>query len=170
MGGAGNDELIGAGDADTLLGGDGDDTLDGGSGTDVLFGGAGNDEISGAADNDRFEGGLGNDTLDGGSGADRFIFAETGPANVDSITDYRANQNDRIEVSALLDQNFGPGSNAAHFARLVQTGSDVIVQVDQDGPVGGEDWADVVVLKDYGTSGDDGVNVYFENLNHFLVV
>lgn len=55
---AGNDHLIGSGQADVLDGGDGNDHLDGLGGDDVLIGGAGHD------------------VLDGGAGADHMIAAD----------------------------------------------------------------------------------------------
>jgi RTX calcium-binding nonapeptide repeat (4 copies) len=79
----------------------------------------------------------GNDTLTGGGGANRFVYAESGAANVDTITDYRASSGDVIGLSALLDAAFGPTSNVADFGRLLQSGSDITVQVDVDGTVGG---------------------------------
>ena len=167
-GGDGSDELITGGGNDILLGGNGNDHLSSGNGDDVLMGGAGNDVLSAAANNDVLIGGTGNDTLTGGGGADRFVFAEAGVANVDHITDYQAGVPSTIDLSPLLNSNFGSGSNVVDFARLVQNGSDVMVQADLDGTANGVDWQDVVVLDGYGTAGADVVNVYFNNQNHIL--
>ena len=78
-GGAGNDDLVGAGRPDVLAGGPGDDTLDaaggpdalsGGEGADVLTGGTGDDYLVGGPGDDREEGGDGDDILDQGPAPD----------------------------------------------------------------------------------------------------
>jgi hypothetical protein len=50
---------------------------------------------------------------------------------------------DVIDLSALLDANFGASSNIADFVRVTQTGSNVTVQVDPDGAAGGANFSDV---------------------------
>ncbi len=157
-----NNTLTGNTGQDLLFGNGGNDNLSGGASNDLLSGGIGDDTLNGGIGNDVLIGGIGNDTLTGGGGADRFAFAETGAANVDTITDYQASQGNIIDLSSLLDANFGPTSNVADFARLVQTGSNITVQVDTDGTVGGANWADVAILNGYGTSGADLVRVFFE--------
>jgi hypothetical protein len=159
-GGGGNDVLIAGGGIDILMGGDGDDDISAGGGNDVLMGGAGNDVMNAGSGEDALLGNAGNDTLTGGSGADRFVYALAGAANVDTITDYRASSGDVIELSALLDEAFEPTSSVGDFARLVQTGSDITVQVDVNGTAGGANWADVAILSGYGTSGADTVRVF----------
>ncbi|MEM8569965.1 MAG: calcium-binding protein [Pseudomonadota bacterium] len=85
---AGDDSLLGRGDADTLNGGVGDDTLDGGDGNDYLDGGAtlitpdesnsgtdvtvlgGDDSLLGGDGDDALDGRDGDDTLDGGADDD----------------------------------------------------------------------------------------------------
>jgi len=57
---------------------------------DILFGNADSNKILGGAGNDTLAGGAGVDVLTGGSGNDRFILAERGDLNVDSITDFTA--------------------------------------------------------------------------------
>ena len=73
---------------DLIFGNAGNDTITGGGGTDLLVGGAGNDTLTGGTGDDVLVGGTGNDILTGGGGNNRFVFAEAGPANVDTITDY----------------------------------------------------------------------------------
>lgn len=165
-----NNTLTGNTGQDLLFGNAGDDNLSGGAGNDLLSGGAGNDTLNGGTGNDVLIGGAGNDTLTGGGGADRFVFAETGAANVDTITDYQFSQGNVIDLSPLLNAPFGPTSNVADFARLVQTGSDITVQVDLDGPVGGANWVDVAKLAGYGTSGADTVRLFFAHTNFDLSV
>jgi Ca2+-binding RTX toxin-like protein len=132
--------------------------LSAGDGDNVMMGGAGNDIITGGAGRDVLLGGAGNDTLTGGGGANVFFFTESGPANVDMITDYNASQNDVVDVSALLDDNFGPSSNVADFVRATQSGSNVIVQVDPDGAAGGANFSDVAILSNYATPNPDPVH------------
>ena len=117
----GNDDISGNGGHDILYGGTGNDTLSGGSGNDSLYGGAGNDNLSGDAGNDLLVGnegndilnggagddiligGKGTDSLTGGSGADTFLWraGDTGSA---TITDFKASEGDRIDLSDLLPE------------------------------------------------------------------
>lgn len=78
-GGAGNDELSGAGEADTFLGGSGNDTLTGGGGSDLLDGREGDDRLF-ARD------GAG-DLVRGGTGTDS---AQTDQVTVDAIDSVEA--------------------------------------------------------------------------------
>ena len=155
---------------DLIFGNAGNDTITGGGGSDLLVGGAGNDTLTGGSGDDVLVGGTGNDILTGGGGNDRFVFAEAGPANVDNITDYQASRNNVIDLSPLLDSHFGLTDNPADFARLVQNGSNVVVQVDLDGAANGQNWDSVAVLQGYGTAGQDLVHVHFGNTTHDLVV
>jgi hypothetical protein len=75
---------------------------------------------------------------------------------------------DVIDLSALLDANFGASSNVADFVRVTQTGSNVTVQVDPDGAAGGANFSDVAILSGYGTANPDPVLVYFAGANHTL--
>ncbi len=113
--------------------------------------------------------GSGNDTLVGGGGADTYRFAESGAADRDTILDYRASQGDELDLSALLDANFGSGSNVSEFVRVLDSGKDATVQVDTDGAAGGANWQDVAVLTGYGTSGNQ-VLVNFEQQTQQLQV
>ena len=153
---------------DLIFGNAGNDTITGGGGTDLLVGGAGNDTVTGGTGDDVLVGGTGNDILTGGGGNNRFVFAEAGPANVDTITDYSTK--DVIDLSPLLDSHFGPTDNPADFARLVQNGSDVVVQADLDGAANGQNLVDVAVLSGYGTAGPDLVHVLFGNTTHDMSV
>jgi hypothetical protein len=126
--------------------------------------------ISGDGGNDAIAGGAGNDILTAGGGSVRFDISESGPSNVDTIVDYSASAGDLIDVSNLLDVNFGAGSVETDFVRLVQTGPDITVQVDTDGPAAGATWSDAVVLSNYGTAGVDLVNVYFASATHQLTI
>ncbi len=168
VGDSGDNTLSGSLGADLIFGNAGNDTITGGGGKDLLVGGAGNDRITGGTGDDVIVGGTGNDILTGGGGNDRFVFAEAGPANVDTITDHTTK--DIIDLSPLLDSHFGPTDNPADFARLVQRGSDVVVQADVDGAANGHNFVDVAVLSGYGTAGPDLVHVHFGNVTHDLLV
>ena len=165
-----NNSLSGNLGRDMIFGNGGNDTITGGGNNDLLVGGAGNDTVTGGVGDDVVIGGTDNDTLIGGGGANRFVFAEAGPANVDTITDYSASRSDLIDLSPLLDSHFGPTGNPADFAHLVQNGSDVVVQADLDGAANGQNWDDVAVLQGYGTAGQDVVGVHFGNTSFDMFV
>ena len=155
---------------DLIFGNDSNDTLTGRQGNDLLVGGAGNDLLRGEAGLDTLLGGLGNDTLIGGTGADTFKFAETGALNLDSVLDYSFAEGDKLDLSALLDANFVSGSQVSDFVKLVQTGTDITVQVDVNGAAGGASFTDVAVLTNSGTSGSDLVRAWFGDVDHTLTV
>ena len=72
----------------------------------MLDGGDGNDIITGCIGDDVIAGGFGIDILSGGSGANKFIYSSsadslTGSGRRDQITDFQANQGDRINLSAI---------------------------------------------------------------------
>ena len=162
VGGTGNDTLKGGSNSDTNeASADGNDILVGGAGNDTLWGGGGSDLLLGGAGNDTLHGGTGNDILSGGLGADTFALAHTGSGNVDTIVDYSFAEGDVLDLSELLEANFGVGDNPNDFVRLQQSGSDVTVQVNTDG-VGG-DWANVAVLSGYATAGSDPVKVLLDD-------
>ena len=160
----GDNTLTGGLGRDLLFGNAGNDTLTGGGGTDLLVGGDGNDTLTGGTGDDVLVGGTGNDILTGGGGNNRYVFAEAGAANADIITDFSTK--DVVDLSPLLDSHFGPADNPADFARVVQVGSSVIVQADQDGAANGQNFATVAVLNGYGTAGADLVHVLFGNTTH----
>jgi Ca2+-binding RTX toxin-like protein len=98
----------GTSSANTLNGTPGYDKLAGAAGNDTLSGAAGNDTLLGGANVDQLAGGKGNDRLTGNHGADEFVFAESGAANADTLTDF-THGTDKI----VLDD--------AAFAKLVPT-------------------------------------------------
>jgi Ca2+-binding RTX toxin-like protein len=158
----------GASGRDLIFGNGGNDTIVGGGGTDLLVGGAGTDTITGGTGNDVLVGGTGHDILTGSGGLDQFVFAEAGLANTDVITDYATI--DVVDLSPLLDSQFGLGDNFADFARITQNGSTITVQADLDGAANGANFVDVASLSGYGTIGQDLVRVHFGNTTHDLVV
>ncbi len=122
-----DDVLIGEAGADSFQGREGNDTLYGGAGDDTLIGDSSggsfnssvenNDVLYGGAGNDRLQGGDDKDTLTGGAGADTFDLHTDYGTSVDTITDFRRNQGDKIEVLGSLSnysldqtQNISGGS------------------------------------------------------------
>ncbi len=155
QGGAGNDTLRGGAGLDTLSGGAGDDTLRGGNGSDILdgnggadtlYGGNGSDELNGGGGDDTLDGGAGNDLMSGGAGADRFVIDDLG--GVDTVTDFRAAQGDRLDLADLLSgaPDTG-GTTLADFLRITFNGEDsrINVDVDGEGRLGGNADARIIV-------------------------
>ena len=86
------------------------------------------------------------------------------------ISDYSAARGDVIDVTGLLDANFGPDSNLSDFVNVIENGSDVTIQIDQNGPASGAHFVDVAVLQGYGTSASDIVRIAFENAEQQIAV
>ena len=87
--------------ADTYAGSKFADVVRGGGGDDVLKGRGGADTILGGNGDDRIIGGAGRDTMTGGKGADTFVFATTGQAKGDVITDFRPVQGDVLNFRSI---------------------------------------------------------------------
>ena len=133
FGGAGADTLAGGAEADALhgnvgvdvlFGNGGADTLFGGQGADILFGGQDGDRLFGDLGDDWLFGDLGDDTLTGGAGADRFVIG--GGTGIDTITDFNAEEGDRLQIQAGLTwtvSSYGAGTRVA-----VSDGSVVLLE------------------------------------------
>lgn len=110
----GNDIIYGLGGNDDLYGGAGNDDLYGGNGDDDLVGGTGDDDLVGGSGADYLLGGAGFDFLSGGSGADVFDFDFASESAVgsrrDVISDFRASENDVIDLSSI-DANVRASGN-----------------------------------------------------------
>lgn len=129
------DGVLGSGDApsgETIIGPDDDDFLTGTDGDDIIIGG------------------LGNDVLTGGAGADTFVFSEAGLDNVDTITDFVADE-DAIDLGALLDAALINENNIGDYVRIQDTGADALLQVDTTGT--GSNWVDVANLNGHNNPG-----------------
>jgi VCBS repeat-containing protein len=164
--------LNGFGGNDLLFGNSGFDTLNGDSGDDLLVGGTGDDRLNGGTGNDVLFGGRDNDTLDPGAGLDRLVYAESvDSSNRDTVNGYNGTgaSKDVFDLSALLDANFGPFSNVSDFVRIVQSGSNILLQVDTNGPSFGASFNTVASITGYNTPGNI-VSVFFENTEYQLVV
>lgn len=136
----GNDYVNGYGGNDTIYGGDGNDyVLHGLAGNDVIYGEAGNDTINGGADNDTLYGGSGIDTMTGGAGADIFVFeAASAFQNVDTINDFKLNQNDTLDISDILEGYYNYGVDViTDFVQITQSGATAYLSVNQSGSGGG---------------------------------
>ena len=118
-GGSGDDTMYGGGGPDTMTGGEGADILDGGGGPDIMDGGEGNDTMYGGGSPDTMTGGEGADILDGGGGPDTMdggpgddilvgggagdVFHFDSLEGIDTITDFKPQQGDVIDISSILD-------------------------------------------------------------------
>jgi len=111
--------------SDILVGGGGNDTLWGGGGSDLLLGGDGNDSL---------RGGDGNDILFGGAGADKFVWGteSLGSGSADTIGDYSFNAGDKIDLQNLVSA-IGSGKTVLDYVKIVESGSDLLVQVRASG-------------------------------------
>ncbi|WP_088348771.1 calcium-binding protein [Rhodomicrobium sp. R_RK_3] len=124
-----------------------DDLITGTAGNDLLLGGKGNDTINGAAGADYVWGGLGTDVLTGGADQDRFAF-HSAQEGGDVITDFQAGAGgDLIDLSVMSARlNWGDVDVIGDgYARFVQDGSNVQVQLDQDG--GGNSFVTLATLQ-----------------------
>lgn len=118
QGDAGEDLLYGDGGPDTMQGGTGNDTIYGGGGGDLIEGGPGNDTLYGEGGPDIIDGGLGSDILVGGGAGDVFRFDNFD--GIDSIIDFKPQQGDVIDISALLE-DFNVNDPVSNYVQLTQT-------------------------------------------------
>lgn len=94
--------------------------LVGNKGANQLLGNAGNDSLNGGAGKDVLIGGTGKDTMTGGKGADRFGFdsildSKLTKATRDTITDFKAAQGDKIDLSGIDAKANSAADNAFTF-------------------------------------------------------
>jgi len=158
---AGSAFLYGEGGNDTIFAtADGAFVIDGGDGDDAIWAftqstGAAV-TINGGAGNDRFDVvdyGQGKTQITGGTGYDTYVTESRTDADTHiTVTDFAAgNDGDIISFSNDILNNFtgynGDNPFTLGYARLVQSGSDVLVQTDSDGPDGAKGFDTVLVLK-----------------------
>lgn len=162
VGGAGNDTFEQYEGRDTLLGGDGDDrftirkyadrelvSVDGGAGDDVFTTYVGSNYSNTL-------------TIAGGAGSDSYLFPvgdNTGYfTGAYTITDFSVGAGgDKIDVTPLLTfssqggRGYAGGNpfGAQGYLRLVQDGTNTLLQYDEDGATGtGTQWITAITLKD----------------------
>ncbi|TLP78133.1 retention module-containing protein [Pseudomonas nitroreducens] len=144
---------------DHLYGGDGNDILYGQGGNDFLFGENGNDILFGGTGDDQLTGGKGNDILTGGAGADTFIW-KAGDIGNDIITDFKAGEGDRIDISDLLPET--AHNDILSYLKVDTTTS--TLQVSTTGQINNGGAADVTIklsgvdLSTYGSTSTEIVN------------
>lgn len=139
--GAGNDIVYGGGGPDTLIGGEGDDTMYGEGGPDILQGGSGSDILYGGPGPDVLQGGEGSDVLRGGESGDVFRY-ENLDEGIDRIVDF--DQNDRIDISAILDMQ--DGDPVSNYVQITQSETDQTSFELSINPTGSEDPGDFQTL------------------------
>ncbi|MEP9317882.1 retention module-containing protein [Pseudomonas sp. LABIM340] len=144
---------------DHLYGGDGNDILYGQGGNDFLFGENGNDILFGGTGDDQLTGGKGDDILTGGAGADTFIW-KAGDIGNDTITDFKAGEGDRIDISDLLPET--AHNDILSYLKVDTTTS--TLQVSTTGQINNGGAADVTIklsgvdLSTYGSTSTEIVN------------
>ncbi len=126
-----------------------------------LFGSSGNDRLLGGMGDDVLRGGQGNDILTGGAGSDLFVWGSgdegtTASPAIDTITDFRPQEGDRIDLADLLKgvtDNSVDGLLGHLQASVTSTGnglSDVSLSVS---PAGDGNVTQQITLKDVDLSG-----------------
>jgi Ca2+-binding RTX toxin-like protein len=136
------------------------EVINGTSGGDQLAGGKGNDTINGGAGNDYVYGGDGADVLTGGTGRDRFAFHKIEDRG-DTITDFAVGgSGDIIDVSVMAARYEWKGNPFTQgYVRAIQSGSDTLVQVDQNGR--GDGYVTMATLKNVSASALTSANWQF---------
>lgn len=152
-GGQGDDILIGGGKVDHLVG---DDITGPAGGQDLLRGLGGADILDGGVGDDTLFGGHGSDLLTGGDGNDTFVFrlGDSGPVNVDEITDLSAG--DIIDLSRI-DADVGSFGDQGFniVAAFSGTAGELTVSYDSgsgrtfiQGDTDGDGFEDVIIAAD----------------------
>ncbi len=117
------------------LGTEASQTLAGGDFADTLVGHAGTDDLHGNGGNDTLDGGTGEDSLYGGAGNDLFVFGSASDLDGDLINDFQVGV-DRLDLRGFGTLTFlgtAAFDSHPHEARLVFSGHDTILQVDENG-------------------------------------
>ncbi|MBM6593450.1 cadherin domain-containing protein [Microvirga pudoricolor] len=105
-----------------LTGNEAANLIIGGGAADILSGGLGDDDLRGGSGADRLVGGLGRDTLTGGDGRDVFVLdaavAKRKNANVDTVTDFNGNNQDKIWLDNAVFTKLGRKGTEKRPAKL----------------------------------------------------
>lgn len=126
-------------------GGDGDDTIMGNALANKLWSNGGSDVLKGGDGDDALYGGAGADLLYGGAGGDTFVFTlDAYDGTIDVIADYSIVEDDKMDISGLL-QDYDPVNDAiTDFVQITTSGSDSVLSVDIDG--GGDNFVRIATL------------------------
>ena len=115
-------------------------------------------------------GGAGTDTLNGTVGQDIFLFETTTAGTIDTITGYDRTDLDKLDIADLLTGYVAGTSDDDVFARFVDTGANLDLEVDRDGAAGGFAFAKVATLTGAGGATVDQYNIEEFVANGLLVM
>ena len=168
----GNDTLTGTAGNDSLNGGEGNDILNGGDGNDSLY----DSEYDSAATTNTINAGAGDDqitvqsynansvtTVTGGAGQDTYNLQYYSTGKV-IATDFGAGAGgDVLNIDSLLNQSTGysagnPFNSGLGYLRVLQNGTDSLLQWDRDGVATGYSWQTVIRLKNINAATLTGEN------------
>lgn len=100
----------------------------------VVDGFKGNDTITGGVNHDSIGGGAGKDILTGGEGNDVFIFAESGSANVDTISDFqRGSDKILLNTNIFSSLSFITDGNIVNGSKPLDVNDYLIIKADSKG-------------------------------------
>lgn len=111
--------------------------------------------INGTSGDDVISGTQGNDSITGGAGADTFVFAAN-DNGVDTIFDFSAEDGDRLDLSALLENYDDVQDSINDFVFATDQGDDLVVSVNKNG-TGTEGAENIAVLKNTSTLDIDSI-------------
>ena len=104
-----------------------------------------------------------NDTVALGEGADKIIFNvlnasdKTGGNGHDTWTDFKAENNDKIDISKLLQGDVN-SENIDQYVSVNKVGNDTVISIDRDGSGTNYAKADLITLKNTDTTLQDLLN------------
>ena len=128
---------------ENVIGGTGDDTIVGNVVSNNLQGGVGNDILNGRG---------GGDVLTGGLGEDTFQFDATAFGGIRAqIVDYGVAANDVIDLSSIVSAT---AENLSSYVRVLQSGSNALLVVDQDGTGSTYGWVTIAQINNVTLDGD----------------
>lgn len=148
-GGADNDIIYGGYGEDSIFGDSGDDAIYGGHDNDVINGGSGEDYLDGGSGDDQIEGGPGADFIDGGLGEDTFVYTNVLEfGDVMDGVDTTPGASDVFDFSKLFDGAVASVQQAiaGGYLQWIQSGANVLIQIDLDG--GGDGFVTAATLLD----------------------
>ena len=141
----------------------GEDLVSGTSSGETLNGASVGELIYGFDGNDTLNGNGGEDHLYGGAGEDTFVFeAATAFSNIDQIHDFSLANDDKIDLSDVL-QGYDPLTDAiTDFVQFTTSGANSILKVDADG--GANNFVQIATLNNVTGLTDEAALVTSGNL------